>query len=411
MRFSEVLHQDTAQDRVQRSLRADRVPHAYIFSGPEGIGKEMLATRLAAVLLCSHPQKVPAPTGLEDWLDSCGRCEDCILMASGNHPDVHLIHRTLNKLHPDPTVRVRKATELGVDVIRHFVIDPIGISPSRGRAKVFIVREAHLLNTSAQNALLKTLEEPPGHSFLMLLSNSSDMLLPTTRSRCQHIRFSTLPSSFIVSYLTGNYAATPAAAMFLAELSQGSLGGAIAGHSAGVYALLPRLLEAIRASTTDALGCSKRLQDLAAECLAGLKGSPRGEPTDEAAEETVAANRNDNEDAEDHDSAEGGDSPSSASTNLTRDARKTILAMASLVLRDALRMKVGHPPAALASDAGLAMIAQSATTETLGRTIRALGLAEYQIDRNLNANLIFDATGIELSRVGSLPPARMARRA
>src|SRR5262249_49278033 len=134
--------------------------------------------------------------------EACNKCEDCILFAAGNHPDFHRIHRALNKLHPDKTIQRRKAIDLGVEIIRHFVLDRIALSPSRGRANVFIIADADRLTMQAQNALLKTLEEPPGHSYLILLAAAADQLLPTTRSRCQQIPFGTLPDEFIQQSLT-----------------------------------------------------------------------------------------------------------------------------------------------------------------------------------------------------------------
>jgi len=240
MLFSDVLHQDDAQNRLQRALHSGRLPHAYIFGGPDGVGKEMLATRLAALLLCERPQLRESPQELQTAENAdgavptrrepCGHCTDCELLIAGTHPDLHHIYRMLNKHHPDSKVQKRKAGDLRVDVVRHFLIGCIGVHPSRGRAKVFIVREAERLSSGAQNAMLKTLEEPPEHSFLILLATTPDALLATTNSRCQHVAFRCLPAEFVAEQLRIQHNATPEAASFLAELSQGSLGLASRYH-------------------------------------------------------------------------------------------------------------------------------------------------------------------------------------
>jgi DNA polymerase III subunit delta' len=364
MPLSDVLHQDFAQQRVQRALRAGRVPHAYLFTGPDGIGKEMLATRLAAMLLCERPAEVPAPTE-EAWLDACGQCEDCTLMASNNHPDFHRIYRTLNRLHPDRDVQKRKATVLGVDVIRHFLIERVGLHPGRGRAKVFLIIEADRLNNEAQNALLKTLEEPPGHSYLILIARSADSLLPTTRSRCQQIAFRTLPTEFVTQCVALRTQLPAEAARFLAELSQGSAGLALRYAELKLHERLPLVWEAVRGAAADPLSSGKALLESAKELAPALKVSQ------------------DEEDAD---------------TNAVREGQRMMLGMTAAILRDVQRAAVGHAPAALGGQAGLAELARRANAKALGNAIRTVSTAEYQIDHNVNAGLVFDAVGIEVGR-------------
>ena len=410
MPFSDVLYQRPAQDRLQRALQADRAPHAYLFAGPDGVGKQMLAARLAAVLLCSAPQEVPAPRGddggLPRWLDACGQCEDCVLFAAGNHPDFHRIYRALSRLHPDREIRKQRALEMSTKVIQHFLIDKVGLSPSRGRAKIFVIMEAHTLGGHAQNAMLKTLEEPPEHSYLVLLTDSVDLLLPTTRSRCQHVAFRRLPSSFVVEHLVTRLGATPDAARFLAELSQGSLGTAVRGWESGVFDHLPRLLEALKRAPDDALGCGKMLMEIADALAAG----PAEEEEDEVEEEAeltepgpAGGDETHIADDEASEAAETGEAgaaagESSAATK-ARAARKMVFAMAATVLRDVLRTSVGSVPMSLPNHPTIPSLATGTNAESIGRAIRSLGLAEYQIDRSANVSLIFDSVGIALSRV------------
>ncbi len=398
MPFSDVLHQADAQDRLQRALRSGRLPHAYIFSGPDGVGKEMLATRLAAVLLCAESREVSAPrqapgthskedacspdeqpragetTGLRStaWQDACGECDDCRLVEVGNHPDLHRIYRTLNKLHPEKKIQIRKAVDLSVDVIRHFLIAKIGLRPSRGRAKVFVVAEAQRMSISAQNALLKTLEEPPSLSYLVLLATSADALLPTIQSRCHQVAFRRLPTEFVIERLAGLEGVSADSTRLIAELSQGTLGEAVRYAETRVHLQLPAVLEALRTTADDPLGCGKALLE-AAKNLVGQAGalSPDG----------------------DADSDEGGDK-----TRAARQARGDVLALVATVLRDVQRIVVGHHPAVLSNEPIVAALAAATSSEAVGDAIRALSTAEYQINHGANAVLVFDAVGIKLGR-------------
>ncbi len=210
MLLSDVRYQGTALRRIQQALSRDRVPHAYLFHGPEGVGKETLAMGLAHLLLCGQPcekeltGKDTAEVGLQRLREGCGRCEDCKLVAARTHPDLHLIYRQLLRTHDDPEVRKKTGRELVIDVMRDFVIRKAGLTPFRGRAKVFVIRGADSMNAASQNAMLKTLEEPQGKTFLILLVDAVDRMLPTTLSRCQVVRFHGLPESFIRDRLSAS---------------------------------------------------------------------------------------------------------------------------------------------------------------------------------------------------------------
>ena len=252
MSLFDVKHQAHAQRLIQRAVAHQRIPHAYLFHGPDGVGKELLARGLAQLLLCSSPvERALDPNdaetvGLERLLTGCGDCEDCRAMAAETHPDWHLIHRQLNREHPDPQVRKRKALDLGVDVLRHFVIDKVGLTPTRGRAKIFVIREADRITTQAQNAMLKTLEEPPGTTYLILLGASTDRLLATVRSRCQVVPLSALPLDFVRSRLMelrSELSGDPLE--WYAQSSDGSIGVALSLADDGLYELNKRLIESL----------------------------------------------------------------------------------------------------------------------------------------------------------------------
>jgi len=406
VRFSDVLHQDGAQDRLQRALRCGRVPHAYLFAGPEGVGKEMLAQRFAAVLLCPHAVEQPAAdlrnrgiaaTGI--GLEACGTCDDCVLFAAGTHPDLHRIHRGLSRYHPDPAVRARKATVLGIDVIRHFLIERAGLFPSRGQAKVFLIPEAHLLSDESQNALLKTLEEPPDHTFLILLAASVETMLPTTRSRCHLVRFSPLPTSFVEQALQKQHGAPPAAARFLAELSQGSLGLALRGWRAGLHESAAAVWEALGDAARDPLGAGKALL-AAAEAVAHAYHRGPAAPSEEAEDDEPAEKETGVIGATAEEDRTAAASPPRAGgvLNPLREAQKTVLSMVAIALRDVLRLGVGAPPAAVPADKRITALARVAAPAAVGQAIRAVSQAEMQIERSLNAQLVFDNVGIALGQ-------------
>lgn len=366
MPLSDVLYQDLAQQRLQRALVSGRVPHAYLFAGPSGVGKEMLAERFAARLLCASPKPIATPDGSgAPWTDACGECASCVLLAAGNHPDYHRIYRRLNKFHPDKKVQERKALNLSVDVIRHFVIAPMGNWPAQGIAKIFVVAEAERLDSQAQNALLKTLEEPPEHSYLILISTTGEGLLATTQSRCQQIPFRGLPSEFVVAQLQEKHGAPVEAARFLAELSQGSLGSAVGHVQAGVFNRVPALVEMVRSAAEDPLGSGKALAELAKDL-----GSAMGE--DDTEEEVDAGTK--------------------------RHAQLLVVAMVATVLRDAQRVAVGYEPAALPQEEVVRDLGRRTDSRLIITAIRAAGTAEYQIGRNAHTALVFDSLGIALGR-------------
>ena len=144
-----------------------RLSHAYMLTGPDGEGREQAVKRLAASLLCAEAD---AP---------CGRCRDCRKVSAGVHPDVIFVER-----QPDDKGKLRQ--NLLVDQLRAVAADAY-IAPNEAIRKVYVIREADRMNSDAQNALLKALEEPPGHACFLLCSATADALLPTVRSRCVRI--------------------------------------------------------------------------------------------------------------------------------------------------------------------------------------------------------------------------------
>jgi DNA polymerase-3 subunit delta' len=219
--LSTIFGQDSAIAWLQSAYLADRLPHGLIFSGPAGVGKATAAAALATLFLCEHP-KGTTP---------CGQCESCRVMAASNHPDYHVITKELIRYH-DKTGK-SKGIDLSIHVLRPELIEPAGRKAVMGRGKVFVIEQAELMNPQAQNALLKTLEEPAGRTLIILLTDQPGSLLPTIRSRCQLVRFAALDEGTVRQQLIERGIDATLAAE-AASLSRGSLGNALKWVEDGV---------------------------------------------------------------------------------------------------------------------------------------------------------------------------------
>jgi DNA polymerase-3 subunit delta' len=257
LQLNEILGQASAVGVLKSALAAQRLPHGMIFAGPAGVGKATTARALAAVFLCEKPDLSRGA--------ACGRCESCRLMEVGNHPDFHVAYRQLIRLLKKTSV----ARDFAMDVVRHFVVRPAGLKAAMGRGKVIVLEEAELMNADAQNALLKTLEEPQGRTLIILLSDQPEALLPTIRSRCQIVRFALLDPELVERELLarGISAADVRAAT---SLSEGSLGLAMKWLEDGVVELAQQLVEQLEAisagrATGDLQGWLKKAADAYAE--------------------------------------------------------------------------------------------------------------------------------------------------
>ncbi len=182
---------------VQRQLQAADVPQAWLFAGARGGGKAMAARAVASALQCELSPR-----------EGCGGCSSCTRIARGSHPDVH---------HIEP-----EGPLIPVDLIREVVLPQAARSPFEGRYKIFVIHEAHRMNDAAQNALLKTLEEPLPDTVFLLISDNEDELLETIRSRCRVVRFATLALGSVKAVLQDR-GVDPARAETAARVAGGDL--------------------------------------------------------------------------------------------------------------------------------------------------------------------------------------------
>lgn len=170
--FDSVVGQQHIVSTLEHAITEGRLSHAYLFCGPRGTGKTTMARILAKVLLCRNAEAARAEGASGCMPD--GTCEECELIAEGNHPDVY---------------ELDAASHTGVDNVREEIINSVNFAPVRGKYKIYIIDEVHMLTTAAFNALLKTLEEPPAHVIFVLCTTDPQKILETILSRCQRFDF------------------------------------------------------------------------------------------------------------------------------------------------------------------------------------------------------------------------------
>ena len=204
MSFDQIMGQESAVAILRNALRNGRLAHAYLFLGPEGVGKRLTALTLAKALNCQSP----SPAG-----DACERCASCAKVNSSNHADVIL-------LEPEGEI-------LKIDQVREMQ-KRLHYRPLEGGRRACIIDSADTLNEAAANALLKTLEEPPQETHLFLITSRPHMLLPTILSRCQWVKFKPLSAGQVAQILRTANALEEEQSMFYSSLAEGSVGRALA---------------------------------------------------------------------------------------------------------------------------------------------------------------------------------------
>ncbi len=238
MPFRDLIGHRHLLDLVAAAAARGSLPPSLIFVGPDGVGKRAAAVALAQLVNCPAPvlSRGGGPAGSSD---ACGTCPSCTRIARLVHADVHLVE-------PGDTGVIK------VDQVRE-VVERTGYRPFEGRRRVVIVDEADAMLTEAQNALLKTLEEPPSASMFVLVTSRSDELLPTVRSRCQRLRFGRLTPEDIAGVLMESHSYSPSDARAAASAADGSLGQALESGSEGFSEARDAASEVLHhvATTTD----------------------------------------------------------------------------------------------------------------------------------------------------------------
>lgn len=203
MGFDEIIGHGRQLDILRQALGSGRLHHAYLFAGPDGIGKRTLAIALAKAVHCDRQDA-----------DFCGACVNRRRIADGNHPDVRMIEPLSGK------------KEISIQQVRDFERE-LNYRSFSGKRKVMIIDPAATMNLPSQNALLKTLEEPPRDSLIILIAANAGGLLPTVRSRCLRVSFAPLARREVAQYLRAKQGMSGDGVEFLAAMSMGSIGTAL----------------------------------------------------------------------------------------------------------------------------------------------------------------------------------------
>jgi DNA polymerase-3 subunit delta' len=225
MTFDAITGHQQQKSILLRALNNQRIAHAYLFEGPDGIGKKMVALAFARALFCRNGS-------------GCGECPACIKVDNHNHPDIHLLEAN------DAALKIAQIRTLQQD---------LSLRPLEGNYKVCLVDGAEHFTNGAANALLKTLEEPRSGTLIILLTSQPERLLPTIRSRCQRLPFSALPKQQLATVLAEKLEISTTQALILAALSEGSFQKALGPNREYFLEKRGKLIQSLSALSSDSI--------------------------------------------------------------------------------------------------------------------------------------------------------------
>ncbi len=243
MAFSDIVGQSLIKEQLQGAIRSGRISHAYIICGENRSGKEFIAKTFAQALLCENPTDDP-----DNGLEACGECHSCRQAKVMSHPDIIYV------THEKPNT-------IGVDDVRQGIGETVQIKPYSSSHKIYIIEEAEKLSPQAQNALLRTLEEPPEYVVFLLLTTSTGTLLPTIISRCNVLQMRPVQDDEMRNYLMRTLHVPESRAEICIAFARGNVGRAKALASSedfdkirtGALSLLKNIREMDTAEVMDAL--------------------------------------------------------------------------------------------------------------------------------------------------------------
>lgn len=333
MAWKRIRGHDAARDQLLNAYRRGRLAHAYLFVGPPGVGKRLFATEFAKALLCDRP---PAP------LTACDECPSCAQVVAETHPDFFTV-RTPEDKH-----------DLPVDAVREFC-GKLGLKPARGPRKVGVVEDADDFNDESANCFLKTLEEPPPGSVLILLATSAERQLPTILSRCQVVRFHPLAEDALKAVLADHDINDPARVGRLVRLAGGSPGQALALNDDALWAFRETLVNGVTAAKPDPVGFAAAWAKF----------------VEEAGKESAAQ----------------------------RERASLVLRLLMDVLRSTLRLAVGADPGEAEN---LRRFAELVGPDRLAELLEACAEADYQVERKVQLVLVTESLVDKLCRLPSV---------
>lgn len=257
-----LIGHDAIAERFRRVLGEGRLANTYLFVGPAGVGKRLFAKHLAQCLFCRNTPDAD--------LTACGQCESCLMVAAGTHPDLLEVGLKKDKR----TLQIDQFVGDQEHRNRVGLCHDISLKPALGTRRVAVIDHADTLNTATANALLKTLEEPPPHSLIILIGTSESRQLPTIRSRAQVVRFAPLASDDLARLLveTG-VLQDPQTARTAAELADGSLDQAAAMTNPELWQVHVAAVELLERPTTDSVQLAELVHQYSN--AAGKEAEPR----------------------------------------------------------------------------------------------------------------------------------------
>ncbi len=371
MRFSDIRHQEPALAAIAGAFAADRLPHGFIFCGPSGVGKALAARALANALLCDSPKRGSSHTAPEP----CGQCDQCRLTEREAHPDLNWFRKPLERT--ELTIGVVARKEGRKDSPDGFTInESVQFKPMQARRRVTVIEGAELMNVEAANAFLKTFEEAPEGSYLVLLVTALDRLLPTIRSRGRLVRFRALPDEFVSELLARDHKLPATDAAVVARFAEGSMERAAELVRSDFAALRRKVLEALsRLDGPAALNLADEINDWASE-------QAKSEiQTDAKVEENT----------------------------LRRLYLKRALALVASLMRDAALVRAGVPQTQLMNPDATALVEQLAarlSPQALHGATRQFVDWQTAVDRNAHNQLLMENACLELSRLAGTSPTR-----
>lgn len=348
MAWHDIIGHDDVVERFRRALGRGRLASSFLFVGPPGIGKRTFALRFAQAMLC---QVRP-----EELLDPCGTCASCVQVLAGSHPDLQIVAKPADKSFLPLELLIGDKEHRAREGLCHH----LALRPYMGGRRVAVIDDADHLNPEGANCLLKTLEEPPPRSVLILIGTSPSRQLPTIRSRCQLVRFRPLEPEVVAELLTAKgLIADGDLALRVAQYSEGSLERALELADPALWQFRATLFRQLAAPLVESVALGKELSGYVEQA--------------------------------------GREAP------LRRRRLRQVLAMAADFYRGLVRRQAGMP---LGNDAELARAVDQAIAQgqsdpdvaagCLERTLEAAG----QVDRNANQSTLIEAWVDELGEAG-----------
>lgn len=357
MSLKDVLCQERAVDVFQQAMKSDRLGHAYIFAGEDGVGRYLLAKQFAKALLCEN-----STTGADGFVDSCNSCRSCELVESDSHPDFKHVYKELSEFLSDSAKRKKNPSEFSIHVVREFVVDIVGSRPQMAKKCIYVISEAEKMNASAQNAMLKTLEEPPDYCLIVLLCTKTDKLLPTILSRCQVVRFGSVDENIIIQRLADE-SIDEIQGRFWAKFTSGSLGQSL------MYAAMSSKCDcyAIKCELLDKLSTARLADSL------------------DVAEWMVAKNSEISD-------ALSGTMTDVSKSDLKRRGQKIMLKMLLVIASDIIRLSIGQQEDIVNGGqlSQLEQLGNQIDVNTAAKFVEKVNNSMRWIDAYVNEKLIFE---------------------